>query len=212
MKQSTVIGLASVLALALGLWVAVTIAPPSQYEPEYLQQYPAPRALPDFSLYDQDGDVFTNERLSGHWTLAFVGYTFCPDICPTTLAEIKGIYPELTDVASEHPLQVWFLSVDPKRDTQARLKEYINFFNPSFIATSGEHAQLFPLVRSMGMMYAMADNSSDPNYLVDHSASVVVINPDGQVIGRFKPELAPGKLAISDGQQILADMPGLLTL
>lgn len=205
MKQNLLIGIVAVVALLGGLYVAIVIAPPS--EPKYLQSYPVARALPDFELFDQHGKVFNNSQVIDHWTLAFVGYTFCPDICPTTMAELKKIYPELAQIDSEFPIQVWFLSVDPRRDNQDRLFEYVNFFNSEFHATTGEHKQLFPLVRSMGMMYSMSDNMDNPNYLVDHSASITLINPLGQVVGRFKPQMEPGKLAISDSQQILADMP-----
>jgi protein SCO1/2 len=107
-------------------------------------------------------------------------------------------------------LQVWFLSVDPKRDTIERLNEYVNYFNPEFAATTGPHEQLFPLVRSMGMMYSMSESTDNPNYLVDHSASIVVINPDGNVIGRFKPKHVLGQVSISDTEQIMDDMPILL--
>jgi protein SCO1/2 len=99
------------------------------------------------------------------------------------------------------------MSVDPKRDTPERLNEYINFFHPDFVAVSGEHSQLFPTVRAMGMMYSMSESTDNPDYLVDHSSSVVVINPKAQVIGRFKPDFAPGKLPVSDGTKILADLP-----
>ena len=212
MKQNTILGLVAAAALAVGLYVAIVIAPPAVHEPKYLQLYPQARQLPEFELFDQDGQVFDNSRLMGQWTLAFVGYTFCPDICPTTMAELQKIYPELVNIESDHPIKVWFLSVDPNRDTQPRLKEYIEFFNPAFIATSGEHKQLFPLVRAMGMMYSMSDNPDNPNYLVDHSSSITLLNPLGQVVGRFKPQFKPGELSISDSEQILADMPVVVNL
>ncbi len=210
MKQNTLVGIVAAIALVVGLVLAIYISPPSSSKPAFVQLYPQARAPSDFTLHDQHGNPFTKQQLIGKWTLAFVGYTFCPDVCPTTLAELKRVYPQLTAMESSHPLQVWFLSVDPGRDTQERLLEYVNFFNPEFTATTGGHAELFPLVRSMGMMYSIAGSTDDPNYLVDHSGSVVVINPDGNVIGRFKPQLTQGKLAISDGEQILADMPVLM--
>ena len=210
MKQNVLVGIIAAVALALGILIALNVSPPQSDAPKFMQVYPQAREIKDFVLHDQHGDLVDKQRLQNRWTLAFVGYTFCPDICPTTLAELKRIYPELAEMPANHPLQILFLSVDPGRDTQERLLEYVNFFNPEFIAATGEHAQLFPLVRSMGMMYAMADDTSNPNYLVDHSASVVVVNPQAQVVGRFKPQLEPGKLAISDGDQILADMPLLL--
>jgi len=205
-------GLIALIALVIGVVVAINIAPPSSVNTtEHVSLYPQVRALPDFQLVDHNNLPFTPANLMGQWSLVFVGYTYCPDICPTTLAELKGIYPELQKIPSEFPVQIVLLSVDPKRDTPQRLNEYINFFHSDFIAVSGEHVQLFPLVRAMGMMYSMSESTDNPNYLVDHSSSVVVVNPKGQVVGRFKPEFVVGKLPISEGQKILADMPAIMS-
>ncbi|WP_299081488.1 SCO family protein [uncultured Paraglaciecola sp.] len=200
-------GLIAFIALIVGVIVAITIAPPAADKTQHVSLYPQARALPDFRLVDHNNQTFTPADLKGHWSLVFVGYTYCPDICPTTLAELKSIYPELQKIVSDFPIQVVLLSVDPKRDTPERLNEYINFFDPEFIAVSGEHGQLFPLVRAMGMMYSMSESTDNPNYLVDHSSSVVIVNPDALVIGRFKPEFVVGELPVSEGQKILADMP-----
>jgi protein SCO1/2 len=205
-------GLIAFIALAIGVVVAVNIAPPSAEKTKHVSLYPQVRALPDFQLVDHNNQEFTSKNLMGYWSLVFVGYTFCPDICPTTMAELKGIYPELQKIPSDFPIQVVLLSVDPKRDTPERLNEYINFFHPDFIGVSGWHPQLFPLVRAMGMMYSMSESTDNPNYLVDHSSSVVVVNPKAQVVGRFKPEFVVGKLPISEGQKILADMPAIISL
>lgn len=202
------------IALIIGVIAALYIAPPTTktaQTTQYLQRYPAPRAIDDFVLHDQHGQVFSKEQLRGHWTLAFVGYTFCPDICPTTLAALNRIYPQLAALEGSAPVRVLFISVDPQRDTSERLADYISFFNPAFVAATAEHVVLFPLVRNLGMMYAIAESTDNPNYLVDHSASVVVINPQAEVMGRFRPVTEPGQLAISDSEQILADMPLLLT-
>ena len=194
MNQNKWVGVVAVVSLILGIYLAITIAPPDSMkkplsaQTKHMSWYPQARALHDFTLTNHNNETMTKADLKGKWTLAFVGYTFCPDICPVTLAEINKIYPELAKQASSTPLQIWFLSVDPKRDTTERLNEYINYFNQGFVASTGPHDQLFPLVRSMGMMYAMTDDMSNPNYLVDHSASIVVINPEGNVVGRFKPK------------------------
>lgn len=203
-------GLLAVAALAVGIVVALTISPGQTDKPQYISLYPEPRALPEFVLTDHLGQDLTAEDLHHQWTLVFVGYTFCPDVCPTTLAELTGIYPQLQQIDTKDPIRVLFVSVDPGRDTSTRLAEYVNFFHPDFSAASGDHTQLFPLVRAMGMMYSMTDSTDDPNYLVDHSSSVVLINPNAHVIGRFKPEFAVGKLAVSDGQKILHDLPLLI--
>jgi protein SCO1/2 len=205
-------GLLALIALVIGVVVAINIAPPSgTSKTQHVSLYPQVRAMPDFQLVDHNNQTFTSENLIGHWSLVFVGYTYCPDICPTTLAELKSIYPELQKIPTDFPIQVVLMSVDPKRDTPKRLNEYIHFFHPDFIAVSGEHVQLFPLVRAMGMMYSMSESTDNPNYLVDHSSSVVVVNPKAQVVGRFKPDFAVGKLPISEGQKILADMPAIMS-
>jgi len=177
---------------------------------DYMQWYPLPRKVSDFTLTNNHNQPMTNADLNGQWTLAFVGYTYCPDICPTTLAALNKAYPKIVATVSEQPIKVWFISVDPKRDTIERLAEYVGFFNSEFIGATAEHKQLYPLVRSMGMMYSMSESTDEPNYLVNHSGSVVVINPLGQVIGRFKPKHAPGQIAISDTAQIIADMPKVM--
>jgi protein SCO1/2 len=211
MKQKIIIAVAIVFAIVAGAYVSLVVAPSlSSKEPEFVRLYPQPRELAEVALTDQNGKDFTKQQLEGKWTLAFVGYTYCPDVCPTTLAELKSIYPDLKAIKTDNPLQILFLSVDPNRDKTERLKEYIDFFNPEFIAASAKHKILFPLVRSMGMLYSLSDPADDPDYLVSHSASVVVINPQAQVIGRFQPTAEPGQVAISDGQQILADMPVLV--
>ena len=214
MNQRTIVGVIAFLALCAGVVGAIYIAPFGQsvsHTTKYFQAYPEPRVVAPFSLTSHNGDEFTQASFENKWSLVFLGYTFCPDICPTTMAELNGIYPQLQTLDSEYPIQVVFISVDPKRDTIERLAEYIGFFNSNFIAATGEHSQLFPLARNLGMMYAMSESSGNPNYLVDHSASVVVINPKAQVVGRFKPRREPGKLSISDAQEILADMPSIVS-
>ena len=204
-------GLIAFIALVIGVVVSLNIAPPRGDKTQHVSLYPQVRALPDFQLVDHNNKAFTPQNLMGHWSLVFVGYTYCPDICPTTLAELKGIYPELQKIPSEFPIQVVLVSVDPKRDTAKRLNEYINFFHPDFIGVSADHPELFPLVRAMGMMYSMSESTDNPNYLVDHSSSVVVVNPKAQVVGRFKPDFVVGQLPISEGQKILSDMPAIMS-
>ncbi|BFT32001.1 SCO family protein [Alteromonas sp. D210916BOD_24] len=214
MNQRIIVGVAAFIALCAGIVGALYIAPPgfkSKLEPQYFQSYPEPRALAPFELTDHQSNPFTRSSLMGQWSLVFVGYTFCPDICPTTMAELNAIYPQLQQIDSDMPIRVVFVSVDPKRDSISRLSEYVSYFNKEFIAITGEHKSLFPFVRNLGMMYAIAESTDNPNYLVDHSASVVLIDPEARVIGRFKPKREPGKLSISDSQQILEDMPVIIS-
>ena len=96
-------------------------------EPELALVYPQPRALADFTLTDQHGETVNRERLYNQWTLAFVGYTYCPDICPLTLAKLAGVQPDLAAMVKQ-PLKVWFISVDPNRDTTEQLNNYVSYF------------------------------------------------------------------------------------
>lgn len=181
----------------------------SHAEPKLALVYPQPRALADFNLTDQHGDTVNRERLYGQWTLAFVGYTYCPDICPLTLAKLAGVQPELAALVKE-PLKVWFISVDPNRDTIEQLNNYVSYFEQAnVLGMTAGHDQLFPFVRQLGLMYALS-STTEENYLVDHSASVVLINPQGQLVAMFKPPMQVGQLPVVDAEQLLADFPLVL--
>ena len=182
----------------------------------YLRQ-PAPFAaavvqptatLPAFALQRSDGKAFDNLSVKGQWSLLFIGYTYCPDICPTTLAQLAALYPELK--AQIPNLQVVMLSVDPGRDSSERLAGYVPHFHPEFIAASGAHEQLQPLVAALGLVYSRQQGSTPDNYLVDHSASLVLINPAGHLHARFAPLMAEGSLAIFDSAQLLHELPRLV--
>ncbi|MGL4473235.1 MAG: SCO family protein [Shewanella sp.] len=144
-------------------------------------QFEKPRPIIDFVLTNQDDAPFTAKHLLGQWSLIFVGYTSCPDICPTTMAKLSSMYEQLNTIA---PVQIIFLSVDPARDSIQKLQDYRNFFHPKMIAVTGEHAKLYPLTQSLGMVYAMTGTGAD--YQVDHSASLVLINPQGERVAVFK--------------------------
>lgn len=211
MNQKLLLALVAAFALATGLGVAWWVSGNTVgSEPQYLQRFPEPRQLADIELVNQRNEIVTNDVFKGRWSLLFLGYTYCPDVCPTTMAALSKIYPELKNISTDTPIQVVFVSVDPQRDSPERLASYIGFFNPEFVALTGEHKVLFPLVRSLGLMYAIAESTDNPNYLVDHSASVVVVDPDGLAIGRFKPKYNPGEVAVSDSIQILTDMPVII--
>lgn len=156
--------------------------------PEQADYYPAGRDINPFTLTDGEGQPFTAEDLSGHWTFLFLGYTYCPDICPTTLADLRSVYPELKKIAPSS--QVVFVSADPQRDDSARLKAYTAFFQPEFRAATAPHPHLFPFVRNLGLVYSIVEHGSK-DYLIDHSASIVLINPAGKLVAVFRPEVGP---------------------
>lgn len=167
--------------------------------------FPQPQALKSFELIDQQGQPFTNKQLKGQWSLIFMGFTSCPDICPTTMNKLARVYKQLLAIT---PLQVIFLSVDPKRDTPQQLKNYMNFFNPEFVAITGEHSQLYPLSRDLGMVYAMVENGD--SYTVDHSASMALISPGGQKVAIIKPKSKNNQIPQIDDFDLITDLVAII--
>lgn len=161
--------------------------------------YENAKPLSEFSLNDQHNSEVTNANFEGQWNLVFLGYTSCPDICPLTLAKLNAVHKSLSD---QYALQIWFLSVDPKRDTAEKRKAYIDYFNPQFLAVSGEHKALFPFVRELGLIYAISD-STEQEYAVDHSASVALVDSKGAVRAIFKPEFKPGSVPLINTKKML---------
>jgi protein SCO1/2 len=194
----------SLLILSISLLGCGPKAPPNTHG----LLYPEARQVKPFVLDDQFGQTVTEQALKGNWTLLFLGYTSCPDICPMTLAKLTQVEQQLN---TAHSLAVWFVSVDPKRDTVDKRKLYIDYFNPSFKAVSGDHRNLFPFVRNLGLVYAMHDNGDGQSYLVDHSASVALVDPNGAVRAIFKPEFAKGKVPIINIKKMIEDLTNILT-
>ncbi len=160
--------------------------------------YENAKSLSDFTLKNQHGEPVTKAQFKGQWNLVFLGYTSCPDICPLTLAKLNAVYKELE---ADYPLQIWFVSVDPNRDTAEKRKQYIDYFNPNFLAVSGEHKDLFPVVRELGLIYAISDTTK-ADYAVDHSASVALVDDTGALRAIFKPEFKQGSVPLINSTQL----------
>jgi len=148
--------------------------------------------VPAISLTDQDGKPIAMNELKDKWSLLFFGYTFCPDICPTTLAqmrELKGLLPE----AARDRVRIVMVSVDPNRDTPQQLKQYLGYFDPAFLGATGELASIQKLANAVSIPFIPADTSKE-NYTVDHSGNLVVIGPDGTQRGFIRAPLNNQKL------------------
>ena len=176
--------------------------------PEHALYYQQSREIKSFELIDQNGLPFTKERFNDKWSLVFFGYTSCPDVCPTTLQNLSFIYDDLKAITDKS--QVLLVSVDPQRDSQEKLAQYIAYFNTEFIALRAGHEVLFPFARNMGLMYAI--NGDGDNYLVDHSASLVLVNPVGKIAAIFKPEQVVGQVPSIDSDKLLSDYQKVVTL
>ena len=174
---------AALLAVAVGLWTHQRITGQA-LTLEVAALYPIHRPLPAFTLQDAEGHGFQREQLQGHYSLVFFGYTQCPDVCPITLLELNQVVRALADLPARLQPSVVFVSVDPNRDTPTVLKNYVQHFNASFIGVSGNDTELTTLTRAVGALYALSP-SANGTYLVDHSASMFLIDPSAALLAVF---------------------------
>ena len=143
-----------------------------------------PRPLPEFTLTDQAGAPFDLARVKGHWTLMFFGFTHCPDVCPTTLAMLAQVEKMVAAAPAAVTPQVVLISVDPERDTPAKLATYVKYFSPTFTGVTGPVAAIDDFTRALGIPVA---RTSLPNgdYTVDHSAAILLFDPQGSMHALF---------------------------
>ena len=149
-----------------------------------------------FSLSSQDGSSFTQDNLRDRWTLLFLGFTHCPDVCPFTLANLEAVRTELSQLVPPEKLPaVVFLAVDPDRDREL-LADYVKHFGISFTGITGEKSEIDKLVESIDGFYRLEKSGpQDEAYDVTHSAAVTVINPDGAVTAKISPPFHPNTTA-----------------
>jgi protein SCO1 len=143
-----------------------------------------------FSLTASDGTTVTEQSYRGRVLIVYFGYTFCPDACPTALAEIAAALDALgPDGAAVQPL---FITIDPRRDTAAVLAEYLKAFHPRLLGLTGAPAEIAALARRYGVIYERAEgDDDDDNYLIDHTSSIYVMGRNG-AIARTLPGDRPG--------------------
>ena len=190
-KTALTYSLVAAIAVLTGLFVASYTRQVKQ--PEHALVYSVPRALPDFSLIDHGGEQFGPEQLAGSWHLLFFGFTHCPDICPTTLHTLATATQRLEDLPERLQPGVIMVSVDPMRDTADALAAYVPYFNPDFVGVTGEMNQIQTLTRDMGVAYAYTPVDGSDGYGVEHTASVFMLNPDGNLVAVFgTPHSAAG--------------------
>jgi protein SCO1/2 len=144
---------------------------------------PQTMSLTPFSLSSTSGKTFTNADLKGHWTFMFFGFTNCGMVCPTTMSELNKMYKVLQGQLPQDKLpQVMMVSVDPDRDTVARMKDYVTAFNPNFIGARAEIAQINDLEKQLHLVAVkMQSGEGKDQYTINHSAEIMVFNPHGEL-------------------------------
>ena len=160
---------------------------------------PQPRELPAFNLRQSDGTPLVAGELAGHWTLVFLGFTFCPDVCPTTLAELAQAQKQWETMPASTRPRVLFVSVDPERDTPGKTGEYAHAFHPDTLAATADVPALEKFATSLGFVFMKAPGANfehnPQDYSVDHSAHIAVLDPQGRLAGLIRPPLQPQAIA-----------------
>ncbi len=181
------------------LFAAALLSACEPPQPPHLQQgtlLPSAKPVADFNLIDDKGESFTLKDLQGRWTFAFFGYTHCPDVCPTSLSMLAKVMARLRQEENLPSLpRGLFVSVDPARDTPATLANYVKYFDADFVGVTGKSQQLHTLTRQLGILYAKSGGDSADDYLIDHSAAIILFDPRGRFYALFNVPHDPDKIA-----------------
>jgi protein SCO1/2 len=139
------------------------------------------KTVPDFDLLDVNAAPITQAVFDDRWSIVFFGFTHCPDVCPTTLQVMKNVVSKILEQQQTKP-QIVFMSIDPARDTSEVMKNYISFFDEEFVGITGDMNTVHALTRALGIVASFTANAEDPkNYSVDHTASLLLIDPQRRV-------------------------------
>lgn len=179
----------AVLALLFGLWL--------QYnQSEHTKSlnidngtiFQIPHNIEPFHLVTSDQKPFTNLNLEGRWSVLFFGFTQCPQMCPTTLSVLNDAYKRLAEKKKVPLPQIVFISVDPSRDTPDVIKKYIGSFNQAFLGATGSQDEIKRLTASLNILYMKVKNPQDTDpmsYQIDHSGTLLFVNPEGKLLALF---------------------------
>ena len=170
----------------LALWLAVTLATSGKVTAQAGIELP-------FELVDMAGHAVTDRDFRGRWLLVYFGYTFCPDICPTTLGEITSVMETLGAKASR--LQPFFISLDPKRDTVEVLRDYLRSFDAEILGLTGTEEQVARAASTFGVAFFKTPGDTSSEYTIAHSGFVYVVGPEGGLVTRFSADADTERMA-----------------
>lgn len=194
-KRILIAIIVAALAMAAGIWAARAVLEHNSVQDELdATRFPEAREIASFSLIDHNKAVFDNSVLKDRWSFIFFGYTHCPDVCPTTLSVLNSVAQKLGDL--DEDIRFVFLSVDPERDTPEQLAQFVSYFNADFIGVTGTPEGIEQITRQLGVLHIRAQPEEGASgYLVDHSASVFLFDPDGRYHAVFSPPLSADAIA-----------------
>lgn len=193
------------LGLAIG-WLIIQTASdsdPSEQNAFYGNVIESPNLAADFTLTAHSGEQVDLSDFRGKVTLLYFGYTYCPDVCPATLAQLAIATGALTDEEKDQ-VQVIMITVDPERDTPDILADYMGHFDPSYLGLAGSEEEIETVTEAYGVYSEKQASDSETDYLVNHTASVFVVDKDGflRMIYSFN---TPGENIASDLRQLVQE-------
>ncbi|MET4727863.1 protein SCO1/2 [Lysobacter enzymogenes] len=201
-NRTTAIILVAALAAALGLWASQKYFGSAKRshlpQTQAVRLFDPPRTLPAFSLRQSDGTQLIPGELKGHWTLVFLGFTHCPDVCPTTLAQMSVAQKAWESIPESTRPRVLFVSVDPERDSPDKIGEYAHGFHKDTLAATADVPALENFAKSLSMVFAKVPapaGAPENQYSMDHSASMAVLDPQGRMAGLVRPPFEPNVIA-----------------
>ncbi len=206
MSKRSLIALLVVAAAVAGLSAGLALfgagrhdnGSPPNVQTRAVQLFPQPRALPAFALQRDDGSTLGADALRGHWTLVFIGFTHCPDVCPTTLAQLSSAQKQWHALPEASRPRLLFVSVDPARDTPQLVGNYAHAFNPDTLAATAELKPLEAFTGSLSMVFMRSEpppGAPASAYSIDHSAAIVVLDPQVRMAGTITPPFDPQAIA-----------------
>ena len=169
-------------SLFLARFNTLDIVSKENYQEFGFDERPMPKSLSNFSLLNQEGEKVDANSLIGQQSLIFFGFTFCPDVCPTTLSILNMAIAKL-----KNPPRVILISVDPERDTVPLLKDYVKSFNPNFEAFTGHIDEINNIANQLEAGFRKVPGDSESDWTVDHTGNIVVINAKGEFQGLIRP-------------------------
>ena len=139
----------------------------------------SPEPAANFTLLNVDSEEVSLKDFRGRVVLLYFGYTYCPDVCPATMTELKQAVEEIGNRAKD--VQVIMISVDPERDSPEQLQNYVSHFHDSFIGLSGTEEEILGITTQYGVFYEKHEGTVASGYLIDHTATVIVIDREGKL-------------------------------
>lgn len=156
-----------------------------------------------FNLIDDQNRPVTEQTYRGHWLLVYFGYTFCPDVCPTTLQTIADALDKLGKTGAQ--ITPLFITVDPARDTPSVMARYVHQFDSRIIGLTGNDAQIAEVAKAYRVYYAKETPKDGTAYTMDHSSFIYLMDPEGRLAALFGPQTTAKELAAAIGQKLGQD-------